>query len=125
MPSDHAAAISVGALDSTWATFLLATLVLAAGVYLTEQARKSENIENAVLVFSTVVVLFGHLVAGGLGTLFAEQASDGAADSAATGAATAAPRAAAVAADQVSRQVEEALEAPPASGSGGGHRGVR
>lgn len=104
--------LPVASLDPTLATLILSTLVLIAGVVLAAMALNSKNGDQAKQVFAVVGVLFGLLAAGGLGTLFANQAAETAADSAADKAASVATE---EVSGEVSDQVEKALEAPPAS----------
>ncbi len=98
------------------ATFVLAVLVLAAGVVLSAMALKAPttNEKGSQQVFAAVGVLFGLLAAGGIGTLFAQQN----AETAEKAAVTAGEEAATQVSEQVPGQVEEALEASPAGGSG-------
>jgi len=102
--------LSIGSIDPVDATFVLAVLVLVAGVVLAIYAR---NAANANQIYAAVGVLFGLLAAGGIGGVFASQVSDNAAEKAA---APAAQEAASQVSGEVSEQVEEALEAPAGSG---------
>lgn len=99
-------------IDPVDATFILAVLVLIAGVALAIVAKDSPNSQQ---IYAAVGVLFGLLAAGGLGGLFASQAANDAADKAAP---AAAEEAAAQVSGEVSEQVEEALEAPAGGSSG-------
>ena len=107
--------------DPVDATFILAVLVLAAGVALAIVAKDSTNSNQ---IYASVGVLFGLLAAGGLGGLFASQAATNAADNAAP---AAAKEAAAEVSGEVTNQVNEALESPPqgssGNSSGGGEKG--
>jgi hypothetical protein len=102
---------SVAAIDPVDATFILAILVLVAGVFLAFVGRKAANAQQ---IYAAVGVLFGLLAAGGLGGLFASQAATDAAEKAAP---AAAEEAASQVSGEVETQVEEALEAP-STGSG-------
>jgi hypothetical protein len=118
------------ALDPTWATLILATLVLIAGTFLAREAMRAPD-ETQKNVFAIVGVLFGLLAAGGLGGIFVKQAADSSAQQAAQDSAAqvqeaaagqveaAAKQSAAQAASRVQQdvmdQVQQALEATPPS----------
>ena len=110
------AAISI---DPTTATFVLAILVLIAGVYLTTKAMSANSDSTAQQAFAAVGVLFGLLAAGGLGGLFANSVAQDAADSSANQAAQAATQGVSQEITQLSQQVESFAE-PGGAGGGGG-----
>lgn len=69
--------LPVGTLDPVVATLALSICVLVAGVFLVWLAFKNNaNVDIAKQAFAVVGVLFGLLAAGGLGTLFANQAAE-------------------------------------------------
>jgi hypothetical protein len=113
---------SIAAIDPIDATFVLGIMVLVAAVLLAIVGASADeaNKENSKYLFGVVGVMLGLFGAGGLGTLFANQAADEAASSAA---AKVAPKAANDAASQVSgkvsQQVEEELKAPSSAGGSG------
>lgn len=94
--------VPVAGIDPTTATFIIAILVLVAGVWLALAAIKANNDNSTQQAFAAVGVLFGLLAAGGLGGLFANQAAKSASEATAgqTEAAT----------EQVGEQVEELSE---------------
>lgn len=114
---------SLAAINPIDATFILGILVLLGAFVLAiiGATAGDSNKENSKYLFGVIGVMLGLFGAGGLGTLFANQAADEAASSAAT---KVAPKAANAAASQVSgevsQQVEEALEAPPPDAATGG-----
>jgi thiol:disulfide interchange protein len=106
--------ISVASINPVDATFILAVLVLLAGVYLSVIALKAPaDDKRGQQVFAAVGVLFGLLAAGGIGTLFAQQT----AHTAEKAAVSAGEEAATQVSEEVPEQLEEALEATP-GGSG-------
>lgn len=98
------------------ATFILAVLVLTAGVILAIVGLNADaGNPNSQHVFAAVGVLFGLLAAGGIGTLFAQQT----ADTAERSATSAANEAASQVSEEIPQQVEEAVEGVEQSGSSG------
>lgn len=101
--------LPVATLDPVLATLILSVFVLVAGVILVSMAfNEKANVDVAKQVFAVVGVLFGLLAAGGLGSLFANQAAETAANSAAEKAGT---EAAQEVSSKVQGNVESALEA--------------
>jgi len=107
----------VAAIDPTTATFILAVLVLIAGVILALAALKATD-NTAQQAFAAVGVLFGLLAAGGLGGLFANQVAQNAADATVTKTESATEEVGEQV-EELSEKVEESLE-PSGGGSGGG-----
>jgi thiol:disulfide interchange protein len=75
--------IPVAGIDPTTATFILAILVLAAGLWLALAALKGTD-NASQQAFAAVGVLFGLLAAGGLGGIFANQAAKSASEATAS-----------------------------------------
>lgn len=101
--------LPVGTLDPVVATLALSVCVLVAGVFLVWLAFKDNaNVDVAKQTFAVVGVLFGLLAAGGLGSLFANQAAETAANNAAEKAGT---EAAQEVSGEVQGHVESALKA--------------
>jgi hypothetical protein len=107
----------VAAIDPTTATFILAILVLVAGMILALAALKSTN-NTAQQAFAAVGVLFGLLAAGGLGGLFANQVAQDAASATVTQTESATEEVGEQV-EELSEKVEESLE-PGSEGSGAG-----
>lgn len=120
----------VAAIDPTTATFVLAVLVLFAGIFLAMAALKSTVADaKAQQAFTAVGVLFGLLAAGGLGGLFASSVAQDAAETGADKAVESATQEVGAQTEKVtkqvgelSEQVEEALE-PSTGGAQGGSAG--
>lgn len=114
----------IAAIDPATATFVLAILVLVAGVILAIAALRAPAADTtAQQAFAAVGVLFGLLAAGGLGGLFANAVAQDAADASATMAAESATEEVTEQVTELGEQVEDALETPagqsgPGSGAG-------
>jgi thiol:disulfide interchange protein len=110
--------VPVAGIDPTTATFIIAILVLAAGLWLALAAIKANNDNSTQQAFAAVGVLFGLLAAGGLGGLFANQAAKSASEATASQTETATEQVSEEVSD-LSEQVEEALEPGQGKGSSG------
>lgn len=121
----------IAVIHPTTATFILAVLVLIAGVILALAALRSTATDGtAQQAFAAVGVLFGLLAAGGLGGLFAgsvaQEAAKTGADEAvesATKKVTAQNKEVTKQVGELSEQVEEALEPTAGGGAPGGSGG--
>jgi hypothetical protein len=113
--------LSLASMDPVNATFILAILVLIAAVILTIVGVRSAS-DNSKQLFGIVGVLLGLFGAGGLGSLFVNQAADESASSAAN---KAAPKAANAAANQISEEVTQQVKKlkSPSGGSTGSSEG--
>jgi hypothetical protein len=100
--------LPIASLDPVLATLILSIFVLLAGVAMVFKALNSPDTDGTKQVFAVVGVLFGLLAAGGLGSLFANQAAETVANSAEAAGTTAA----AEVSDEVSHQVKSALAEP-------------
>jgi hypothetical protein len=108
--------LPLGTLDPVVATLVLSVCVLLAGVFLVWLAFKDgANVDVAKQSFAVVGVLFGLLAAGGLGSLFANQAAETAASNAAEKAGT---EAAQGVSNEVQGHVESAIKAAQPKDSG-------